>query len=365
MILLFKESGELMLKFEDIESHFKDVFEHDESDLKFYVQLDHSDMIDQVFGEMKSESGYDSSSTTLNTNYDFSVTSKIPYDQWASIFIEANEDNPYYEERLDTFYRFINDHIQFVDIHILSDEESLGHTDITYIHDRIEDMIEHDALLYDDTYFKSVIQPEIEASLIEEVYNASDIPDKSLYDVRFDVNPIHASEKIYEHLHHKNGKYYNQATPHIDKPQDYEMDILHGLEDYVVETNAIRVVVYDSDDADYVSHNVEDYYEVQDLVSYIRNNDTDRLIEETQIAYTCLTDDDKYALFGDIIPDASQLGLNDVSFDIVNISHPDINDIINEYFDLYPNADDICMEDHIFPYMLDHNKVTYDVDIII
>lgn len=102
-------------------------------------------------------------------------------------------------------------------------------------------------------------------------------------------------------------------------------------------------------------------YRVPDLAGFIRETDTDTVLQKVKEAYLMLDSYELEELFDfNHIPDVNDLKLDTLEFEITDIVHPDLGDIIKDFLDAFPDMDYIHIDD-VYEYMLDLKKVTYDV----
>lgn len=102
-------------------------------------------------------------------------------------------------------------------------------------------------------------------------------------------------------------------------------------------------------------------YRVPDLASFIREIDTDTVLQKVKEAYLMLDAHELEELFDfDNIPDVNDLKLDTLDFEITDIVHPDLGEIIKDFLDAFPEMEYINIDD-IYEYMLDIKNVTYDV----
>lgn len=102
-------------------------------------------------------------------------------------------------------------------------------------------------------------------------------------------------------------------------------------------------------------------YRLPDLASFIRETDADTLLQKVKEAYLMLDSYELEELFDfNHIPDVNDLKLDTLEFEITDIVHPDLGDIIKDFLDAFPDMDYIHIDD-VYEYMLDLKKVTYDV----
>lgn len=102
-------------------------------------------------------------------------------------------------------------------------------------------------------------------------------------------------------------------------------------------------------------------YRVPDLAGFIRETDTDTVLQKVKEAYLMLDAHELEELFDfDNIPDVNDLKLDTLNFEITDIVHPDLGEIIKDFLDAFPEMEYINIDD-IYEYMLDIKNVTYDV----
>lgn len=102
-------------------------------------------------------------------------------------------------------------------------------------------------------------------------------------------------------------------------------------------------------------------YRLPDLAGFIRETDTDTVLQKVKEAYLMLDSYELEELFDfNHIPDVNDLKLDTLEFEITDIVHPDLGDIIKDFLDAFPDMDYIHIDD-VYEYMLDLKKVTYDV----
>lgn len=102
-------------------------------------------------------------------------------------------------------------------------------------------------------------------------------------------------------------------------------------------------------------------YRVPDLAGFIRETDTDTVLQKVKEAYLMLDAHELEELFDfDNIPDVNDLKLDTLDFEITDIVHPDLGEIIKDFLDAFPEMEYINIDD-IYEYMLDIKNVTYDV----
>lgn len=102
-------------------------------------------------------------------------------------------------------------------------------------------------------------------------------------------------------------------------------------------------------------------YRVPDLAGFIRETDTDTVLQKVKEAYLMLDAHELEELFDfDNIPDVNDLKLDTLNFEITDIVHPDLGEIIKDFLDAFPEMEYINIDD-IYEYMLDLSKVTYEV----
>lgn len=102
-------------------------------------------------------------------------------------------------------------------------------------------------------------------------------------------------------------------------------------------------------------------YRVPDLAGFIRETDTDTVLQKVKEAYLMLDAHELEELFDfDNIPDVNDLKIDTLNFEITDIVHPDLGEIIKDFLDAFPEMEYINIDD-IYEYMLDIKNVTYDV----
>lgn len=102
-------------------------------------------------------------------------------------------------------------------------------------------------------------------------------------------------------------------------------------------------------------------YRVPDLTGFIRETDTDTVLQKVKEAYLMLDAHELEELFDfDNIPDVNDLKIDTLNFEITDIVHPDLGEIIKDFLDAFPEMEYINIDD-IYEYMLDIKNVTYDV----
>ena len=102
-------------------------------------------------------------------------------------------------------------------------------------------------------------------------------------------------------------------------------------------------------------------YRVPDLAGFIRGTDTDTVLQKVKEAYLMLDAHELEELFDfDNIPDVNDLKIDTLNFEITDIVHPDLGEIIKDFLDAFPEMEYINIDD-IYEYMLDIKNVTYDV----
>lgn len=102
-------------------------------------------------------------------------------------------------------------------------------------------------------------------------------------------------------------------------------------------------------------------YRVLDLAGFIRETDTDTVLQKVKEAYLMLDAHELEELFDfDNIPDVNDLKIDTLNFEITYIVHPDLGEIIKDFLDAFPEMEYINIDD-IYEYMLDIKNVTYDV----
>lgn len=102
-------------------------------------------------------------------------------------------------------------------------------------------------------------------------------------------------------------------------------------------------------------------YRVPDLAGFIRETDADTVLQKVKEAYLMLDAHELEELFDfDNIPDVNDLKLDTLNFEITDIVHPDLGEIIKDFLDAFPEMEYINIDD-IYEYMLDIKNVTYDV----
>lgn len=102
-------------------------------------------------------------------------------------------------------------------------------------------------------------------------------------------------------------------------------------------------------------------YRVPDLAGFIRETDTDTVLQKVKEAYLMLDAHELEELFNfDNIPDVNDLKIDTLNFEITDIVHPDLGEIIKDFLDAFPEMEYINIDD-IYEYMLDIKNVTYDV----
>ena len=102
-------------------------------------------------------------------------------------------------------------------------------------------------------------------------------------------------------------------------------------------------------------------YRLPDLASFIRETDADTLLQKVKEAYLMLDSYELEELFDfNHILDVNDLKLDTLEFEITDIVHPDLGDIIKDFLDAFPDIEYIHIDD-IYEYMLNLRQVAYDV----
>ena len=110
----------------------------------------------------------------------------------------------------------------------------------------------------------------------------------------------------------------------------------------------------------FINNLIKDY-QLPDLARFIRETDTDTLLQKVKEAYVMLDTHELEELFDfDNIPDVNDLKLDTIDFEITDIVHPDLSEIIKDFLDAFPEMEYIHIDD-VYEYMLNLKKVTYDV----
>lgn len=110
----------------------------------------------------------------------------------------------------------------------------------------------------------------------------------------------------------------------------------------------------------FINNLIKDY-QLPDLARFIRETDIDTLLQKVKEAYVMLNTHELEELFDfGNIPDVNDLKLDTIDFEITDIVHPDLSEIIKDFLDAFPEMAYIHIND-IYEYMLDLKDVTYDV----
>lgn len=158
-----------------------------------------------------------------------------------------------------------------------------------------------------------------------------------------------------------------------DLIEENEQSIADWLDDhlyaYIIDQYNVELGIDILDDAiidedfEYLIDELDDDYDIRDLEDYINENDEVNLLQKIKSEYIMLSASEREELFdlGDE-PDVNDLTLHDLDYDIVNISHPYLEQVVSNYIDAHPNVETIDVHD-IYKYMFDNDMVYYEVKI--
>lgn len=110
----------------------------------------------------------------------------------------------------------------------------------------------------------------------------------------------------------------------------------------------------------FINNLIKDY-QLPDLTRFIRETDADTLLQKIKEAYLMLDFHELEELFDfNHILDVNDLKLDMLDFEITDIAHPDLSEIIKDFLDAFPDMDYIHIDD-VYEYMLNLRQVAYDV----
>lgn len=200
-------------------------------------------------------------------------------------------------------------------------------------------------------------QEDVNELLMDERLNPNDIStdDYQVHVINYGQSLDGMAEDVYDLIEESEQSVTDWLDDHL---------YAYIIDQYNVELG-IDILDDESLDEDFerLIDELDDDYDIRDLEDYINENDEANLLQKIKSEYIMLSASEREELFdlGEE-PDVNDLTLHDLDYDIVNISHPYLENATVGYMKAHSTIETIDIHD-IYKYMFDNDMVYYEVNI--